>query len=312
MLSTMVKTLACVALAATALTASDYNAQAEKDRIALIKYFEAKFEDPLKQRNNFFPYSTDEELKNNILGGLKHEDFAKGNYAFSKNGKISYEEIKEMPPYEEFVEAGEELYNKKFANGKSFANCFADPVKAGSMYPMFDEKRGEVVTLTVAINECLVANGEKKWKTSKGAMANLQAFFAQSAQDEEKVVNVQINSKAAQAAYERGKEYYYSQRGYFKFSCASCHVQGTGQRVRNESLSQLLGHTTHFPVYRLKWGAKDKNNNGLGTLERRMAGCVKDQGQNPPKAESKEMRELLYFMSYMSNGMKFDGPDIRK
>lgn len=312
MLLNIVKTTALVAIAACTLNAADFNAQAEKDRLALIDYFEAKFADPEKNRGTFFPYSTDDELKNNIIGGLKHQDFALGNYAFSKNGKISYEEIKEMPPYEDFVEAGEELYNKPFANGKSFATCFPDPVKAGAMYPMFDEKRKEVVTLTLAINECLEANGEKKLKTSKGPLAHLQAFFAYSATEEEKMVDVKINSAEAAAAYERGKEYYYTQRGYFKLSCANCHVQGAGQRVRNESLSQLLGHTTHFPVYRLKWGAKDKNNDGLGTLERRMSGCVKDQGQNPPKNTSKEMRELLYFMAYMSNGMKIDGPDIRK
>ena len=43
-----------------------------------------------------------------------------------------------------------------------------------------------------------------------------------------------------------------------------------------------------------------------------MSGCVKDQGQVPPKDNSQTMKELLYFMSYMSNGMNVDGPDIRK
>lgn len=312
MLLKIAKTTALVAIATCTLNAADFNAQAEKDRLALIKYFEAKFEDPLKNRNTFFPYSTDDELKNNILGGLKHEDFAKGNYAFSKNGQASYKEIKEFPPTEEWVEVGEELYNKGFANGKSFATCFPDPAKAGSMYPYFDEKKKEVQTLTQAVNECLVSNGEKKWNEKKGNMAVLQAYFAQEAQDAEEVVNVEINSAEAAAAYERGKKYYYTQRGYLKLNCANCHVQGAGQRVRNESLSQLLGQTTHFPVYRLKWGAKDKNNNGLGTLERRMAGCIKDEGQVPPKNTSKEMKELLFFMAYMNNGMKIDGPDIRK
>ena len=143
-------------------------------------------------------------------------------------------------------------------------------------------------------------------------MAHLQAYFASESRDAEKKVNIQIPSEAAAEAYERGKEYYYSQRGYLKLSCATCHVQGAGQRVRNESLSQLLGQTSHFPVYRLKWGAKDSNNDGLGTLERRMSGCVKDQGQVPPGNESETMKELLYFMAYMSNGMPVDGPDIRK
>lgn len=118
-------------------------------------------------------------------------------------------------------------------------------------------------------------------------------------------MNIKIPTKEAQEAYERGKEYYYTQRGYLKLSCATCHIQGAGQRVRNEKLSPLLGQITHFPVYRLKWG-------GLGTLERRMSGCVKDQGQVPPKNDSKQMHELLYFMAYMSNDMPIDGPDVRK
>jgi sulfur-oxidizing protein SoxA len=58
-------------------------------------------------------------------------------------------------------------------------------------------------------------------------------------------------------------------------------------------------------VYRLKWDE-------LGTLERRISGCVLDQGQVPPKDESTQMKELLYFLAYMSNGMAVDGPDVRK
>lgn len=311
MLLKLAKTSALVAIAACTLQAGDFNAQAEKDRKALIKYFEDKFADPEKNAATFFPYSTEDELKNNIKSGLKWQDFSIGNYAFNTNGVATYEEIKEFPPYEEFVDKGEELYNKKFANGNSFAICFPDPAIGGD-YPMFDETTKEVVTLSSAINDCLISNGEKPWKMKKGKIANLEAYIANATKEAEKKVNIKIESADAEAAYERGKKFYYSQRGYLKLSCATCHVQGAGKRVRNESLSQLLGHTTHFPVFRLKWGGKDPKGNGLGTLERRMQGCVKDQGQNPPKPNSKEMKELLYFMAYMSNGMYVDGPDIRK
>jgi sulfur-oxidizing protein SoxA len=307
MLLRIVKTSVLAALVASTLGAASFNAQAEKDRLALIDYMEAKFADPMKNRYTFFPYSTDDELKNNIMSGLKHDDFALGNYAFSKNGRLSYDEIKEMPPYEDFVDKGQEIYE----NSAALKKCFPD-VTVGGDYPYFDEQRKEVITLTSAINECLVAAGEKKLNTKKGKMAHIQAYIAFATMEAEKKVNIKIESAEAAAAYERGKKAYYAQRGYLKLSCATCHVQGAGQRVRNESMSQLLGHTTHFPVYRLKWGAKDKNSDGLGTLERRMAGCNKDQGENPHKPNSKWMKELLYFMAYMSNGMNIDGPDIRK
>ena len=306
MLLKTVKTSVLVALTATALNAVTFNAQAEKDRKALIDYTIAKFQDPVKNAGNFFPYSTEDELKNNIKAGITHEEFSIGNYAFSKQGKFSYDEIKEMPPYDELVEAGEEIYN----NNPALKACFPD-LTIGGDYPRFNEKKQEVETLTSVINECLVAAGQKKWNEKKGKMAIFQSFIAASTMEAEKKTNIQINSAEAAAAYERGKEAYYSQRGYLKLSCATCHVQGAGKRVRNESMSTLLGQTTHFPVFRLKWG-KDKVENGLGTLERRMTGCNKDQGENAHKAGSTWMKELLYFMAYMSNGMNIDGPDIRK
>jgi len=306
MLLNIVKSTALVAFASCMLHANEFNAQAEKDRVALVDYTVAKFKDAEKNRDVFFPYSTDDELKNNIKKGVTYEEFSMGNYAFSIQGQFSYNEIKEMPPYEELVEKGEEIYSENDALQK----CFPDVTIAGE-YPYFDETKKEVVSLTGAINECLANAGQKTWNEKKGTMAFLQAYFTAATTEAEKKVDMKITSAEAAAAYERGKEYYYTQRGYLKLSCATCHVQGAGKRVRNESLSQLVGQTTHFPVYRLKWG-KDKVENGLGTLERRMEGCVKDQGQVPPKTNSKEMKELLYFMAYMSNGMNVDGPDVRK
>ncbi len=293
-----------VVIAACTLSAGNFNAQAEKDRQALVDYMEAKFQDPVKNKAKFFPYSTDEELKNNFSKNIKHADFSLGSYSFNKSGKSQYEDIKEMPPYEDAIDEGEALYGKKFANGKSFKDCFPKADIAGE-YPKFDDKKGEVVTISAAINQCLTDNGEKAWKMKKGNMAKLEAYFANTSKEAKKKVDIKIESQAAADAYARGKKEYYSQRGYLKLSCASCHVQGSGQRVRAEYMSPLLGQTTHFPVFRLKW-------NSLGTLERRMTGCNKDQGENPHKANSKWMKELLYFMSYMSNGMAIDGPDIRK
>ena len=304
MLSKIVKSTALIALTVCTLNAADFNAGAEKDRIATIKYFETKFADPEKNKDKFFPYSTTEELKNDYAKNLKHNDFAIGAYSFSKDAKSQYEAIKEMPPYEDGIEKGKELYSKKFANGNSLATCFPDPT-VGGIYPFFDEKKKDLVSLTSAVNDCLRANGEKEWGTKKGPMAEFQAYWVNESKEAGKKFDIKINSKAEKEAYERGKEYYYTQRGYLKLSCATCHIQGSGQRVRNEVLSPLLGQVTHFPVLRLKW-------TDIGTVERRLSGCVVDQGQVPPKDESQTMIELLYFLAYMSNDMPVDGPDVRK
>lgn len=284
------------------LSAGNFDTQAKKDRKALQEYFEKKFASR-KTASTYFPYSTKEELDKNFKWGIKGDDFRLGSYAYNKGGKEQRDEMMEMPPFEDNIDAGKKLYEKKFKNGKSFKDCFPDPAIAGE-YPKFIKGKG-VVTLSNAINNCLVENGEKPWKLTKGKIADLEAFFANASKEKGKRIHIVINSKEAAQAYERGKKEYYTQRGYLKLSCANCHVQGAGKRVRNEYLSPLFGAVTHFPVYRMKW-------QGLGTLERRIKGCEKNQGETPHKPGSKWTREMLYFMAYMSNGLPVDGPDVRK
>jgi sulfur-oxidizing protein SoxA len=101
------------------------------------------------------------------------------------------------------------------------------------------------------------------------------------------------------------KKEFYAQRGYLKLSCATCHVQGVGQRVRLQYLSPVLGAVTHFPVYRTGKGK-------LFTLEGRLGGCNRNQGEHPHKAGSDWSSNVLYFMAYMSNGMDLSGPDVRR
>jgi len=301
MLLKIAKTTVLIAVTSVALNAANFNAQAEKDRIALEKYTVAKFKDPMGNKYTFFPYSTDEELKA-MRSNIPASDFKDGTYAYNKSGKAFRDEMMEMPPFDENIEHGEELYNKYFTK------CFPSPEIAGD-YPKFDEEKGKVISLTTAVMECVKGQklevGKKAWNYDTGLTTDVEAYMAYASQEAEKTVNIKIESAQAAAAYEHGKQIFYTQRGYLELSCAECHVQGTGQRVRLEYMSSTLGHTTHFPVFR---STKEK----LLTIENRVRGCVKDTGQAKPKHDGKFASDLIYFMAYMSNGMKLSGPDIRK
>ena len=109
----------------------------------------------------------------------------------------------------------------------------------------------------------------------------------------------------AVAAYERGKKHFYQKRGQLNMACADCHKFYSGNMVRADLLSPALGHLTHFPVYRSKWG-------GIGTTHRRYGGCNKQVRAKPYKAQSAEYRALEYFHTYMSNGLVVNGPGARK
>lgn len=302
MLKTVTKIAVTTSLLGGFLYAADFNAEAEKDRLAFQKYFLEKFSDPLGKSAPYFPYVNPEEIKKNYIWPIKLEDFINGTGAWYRPTEEQMAELNEFPPYDIELDEGEKLFKTPFANGKGYKNCFPE-VGVKDKYPYFDTKKNEIVTLEEDINACRVQNGEKPLKYGKGDIAKVSAYIAKESRG--KTINVKIPNEAAKQAYENGKKMFYTQRGYFYMSCAECHVQGSGQSIRAERLSPALGQVSHFPVYRVKWQE-------IGTLHRRLAGCVEDTGSEKPKMQSKELKELEYFLTYMSNGLKLNGPDTRK
>jgi sulfur-oxidizing protein SoxA len=236
---------------------------------------------------------------------VPHDDFINGVYAIDANARMQWEGVEEFPPYEPAVEHGEELFNEPFANGKAYADCFPEGgIGIRQSYPFFDTKTGQVRTLEGDINDCRVKNGEKPLKWKKGDIADLSAYMAYTSRGNKLDIKIPDDPRAL-AAYERGKRHFYSKRGQLNFACADCHVYYSGGQLRADILSPALGHPTHFPVYRSKWGE-------LGTLHRRYEGCNKQVRAKPFKAQSEEYRDLEYFHTYMSNGLEVNGPGARK
>lgn len=232
-------------------------------------------------------------------------DFSNGVYSIDKNSREQWEEIEEFAPYEHAIAEGEELSSKAFKNGKTYASCFPnDGIGVKQNYPYFDTKRSEVITLELAINECRIKNGEKPLKYKTGKIASISAYMAYTSRGKTIDVKIPDDLRALQA-YEDGKRFYYARRGQLNMSCAHCHVDNAGNRIRTEILSPPLGHPSHWPVYRAKWG-------NMGTLHRRFAGCNKQVRAKPFPAQSKEYRNLEYFLTYMSNGIPWNGPGARK
>ncbi len=240
------------------------------------------------------------------------QDFTNGVYSVDKASREQWEAFEEFPPYEIYVDKGEELFNTPFKNGKTYTSCFPKVNKGIKQnFPYFSKKRGEIVTLELAINECRTKNGEKPLKYKKGKIAHLSAYIAY--QSRGKKGNIQIvNTPESMAIYERGKKHFYGKRGQLNMSCADCHYYNAGNKIRADILSPALGHTSHFPVYRNKWSLKSIEGDGMGTIHRRYGGCNKQVRSKPFKAQSKEYRALEYFHTFMSNGLTLNGPGIRK
>ncbi|ORU93792.1 MAG: sulfur oxidation c-type cytochrome SoxA [Cycloclasticus sp. symbiont of Bathymodiolus heckerae] len=235
---------------------------------------------------------------------VSKEDFGNGVYALDQDARDQWESMSDFPPYEDDLEAGEELFNNPFKNGKNYANCFKNGGEnIRQNYPKFDTERNSVITLELAINECRMKNGESALPYQKGDIAKISAYMASTS--EGSLIEIKVPNDNALIAYEEGKQYFYSKRGQLNFSCANCHIQNVGRKARSETLSPALGHPTHFPVYRMAW-------QNFGTLHRRFASCNKQVRAQPLAGQSEDYRNLEYFLTYMSNGLPINGPASRK
>jgi sulfur-oxidizing protein SoxA len=232
-------------------------------------------------------------------------DFQNGVYSILPEAREQWESIEEFPPYEIAIENGEKLYHSKFANGKSLADCFGPEGAVRGQYPFWDKDRGMVITMERAVNECREANGEKPYGWKKGKIADVTAYMSFNSRGQEVKVEIPSDDPRALAAYEEGKEQFYTKRGQLNFACADCHMLTAGNLYRADTTSPAFGHATSWPVFRSKWQS-------MGTLHRRFAGCHTNIRANPYKAQGTEYSNLEYFVTYMSNGLEFNGPAARK
>ncbi|KPJ90521.1 MAG: hypothetical protein AMJ53_13350 [Gammaproteobacteria bacterium SG8_11] len=227
-----------------------------------------------------------------------------GMYNFSDDKRSQYNDIMEFPPYEVDIEEGKELFAKPFKNGKSYADCFPQQgVGVAHTYPKFDAKSGKVQTLEGAINACRQANGEEPLKYLKGNLVKIIAYMADTTRG--KPVNIEVpNDPRAIAAYEQGKQIYFTRRGPREFACYHCHWEASGLRIRGNELSPAVGQAANFPVYRSKWGE-------IGSIQRRYIGCMRNIGAVPLKEQTEAMNNLEYFHTFLSNGVPMNAPNSR-
>jgi sulfur-oxidizing protein SoxA len=277
-----VKRIAAGLLLASALLQQGALADPEDDRAAFANFYQSRFPD------------------------LPFQEFANGIYAIDADARQQWRDIEEFPPYEFAIDKGADLWAERFPNGSSYAECFDAPLETiRALFPRWDAEHERVETLELAINECRSDNDLAPLDYGADEIISIAAYLALQARGQQMDVQVPEDEPGALAAYEAGKQFYYTKRGQLNFACYDCHVLSVGQYVRADRLGPSLGHPTHFPVYRSKLG-------GMISLQQRFFGCVRDVRAKPFDLQSEEFRNLEYFLSYMSNGLELNGPGARK
>ena len=256
------------------------HATPEQDRQELIKYYTQKYPN------------------------VKIDDYVYGALAFDPDARAQYDSIMAFPPFDDQIDKGRKMWETPLASGKHYADCFPNGGKniAGN-YPMFDDKKGKVVTLEDAINECRTANGDAAYKLNDMKTIGTLSAYMRTLSDG-MLMNVKVEGPKAMAAYEAGKQEFFRRSGQLNFACASCHVQNAGVHLRSELISPVIGQAVHWPVFR----GGDK----LVTLQARYSGCYKMIRAVPPAEGSTAMNDLEYYHSAMSNGLPLKASVFRK
>ena len=113
---------------------------------------------------------------------VKFADFKNGSYALDAGKAVNWESMRDFPPFEDHLEEGKGLWEKKFKNGNSLATCLGNDVsQVRNRFPYWNARDKKVETLEANIVACQKTNGEKPLKLKKGKIAYLSAYIASQA-----------------------------------------------------------------------------------------------------------------------------------
>jgi len=203
------------------------------------------------------------------------------------------------------VQDGEALWRTPAgAAKKACAGCHgaaATPLAGvAARYPAWDAASGQALNLGGRINACRQRHQQAPALTADqpDALA-LAAYLGLQSRG----VPVAPPADARLAPLRAQGQALWQQRlGQLNLACAHCHDQRAGQRLGGAVIPQ--GHATGYPIYRLEW-------QGLGSLQRRLRGCVVGVRAEPFAADAPEWLALEAWLAERAVGMPVETPAVR-
>ncbi len=194
----------------------------------------------------------------------------------------------------DILSIGKKLWDRKFANGKSFSNCFPNAGKRVAVnYPQVDAKARQVVTLEMALNRCLVLHDEKPLDPADRVTLGPLSAYLKSLSDGQRLA-VRVMGQAARDKFDSGRQLFSRRMGPMDAACSSCHVLNAGKLYGDKGLAPAIGLTANWP--RLEPGG------AVRTLHLQFQRCMTRVGAEPFAAGGDEFNNLEYYLSYLSNG----------
>jgi sulfur-oxidizing protein SoxA len=225
------------------------------------------------------------------LPGMPAAEYALGTAAFDPEMRARIAE--NAAASSAVLDEGRKLVLRKFRNGRSIAACFPNGGRrVAATYPQYHARLKRVVTLEMAINQCLKSHGEALLDASDPRTMGAATAYLRSLANGQKIA-IRVPA-AAEDRFAQGKRLYFTRLGQRNFACASCHVQGAGRVYADIALSPPVGQATRWPLIR--------DGNAV-TLQAQIRECLERMGAAPFAPGSDELNHLEYFITYLSQGL---------
>jgi sulfur-oxidizing protein SoxA len=187
---------------------------------------------------------------------------------------------------------------------QSCAGCHGDAAAGmkgvAARYPAFDPARGRPIDLEQRINLCRSERQHAApfaWESRE--LLALAAYVAMQSRG----VAISAGADAASRPFvDAGRALFTRRQGQLDLSCAQCHDDNWGKRLAGSVIPQA--HPTGYPEYRLEWQS-------VGSLQRRLRGCIVGVRAEPYAYGAPEMVELELYLMWRARGMPMETPAVR-
>ena len=167
-------------------------------------------------------------------------------------------------------------------------------------YPAFDTAQQRPLDLRQRINACRVNHQHAAPFANEGPeQLAIESFVAFQSRG---LPIAPPDDARLTPARERGARLFGQRLGQLGLSCVQCHDQHAGQRLAGSTIPQA--HPTGYPLYRLEW-------QGMGSLQRRLRGCLSGVRAEPFAHGAAEFVELELYLAQRAAGMRLDAPAVR-
>lgn len=211
-----------------------------------------------------------------------------------------------MNPGAFWVLDGERLWSRPAGStGQSCADCHgpADVAMRGvaARYPAWDEVSGAPVDLQGRIGLCQTRHQGMDAAADRTDPDSLALLAYVTHQSRGLPITPDRDPRLAPARA-LGETLFSRRMGQLNLSCAQCHDDNAGGYLAAALIPEA--HPTGYPQYRLEWET-------LGTLDRRLTGCMTGVRAEPFAPGSAEMVALDLFLKARAAGLAVEALPIR-